>query len=438
MAIVRWIGNALPVAQVETITIANTWAANDTATVTINGKTITMTVGSTATTTEVATQLANVLNSATAALGTGYSATERGPNIGEFAEFTAVASGSTVVCTARVKGKPFTMTTGETTAGSGTCTRSTTTAATGPNHADNGKNYSGGSVPSNGDTLLFDSGSVDVLYGLDQSAVHPAAVHCLAAYRGRIGLKLVNDDNSALPYNEYRDRYLKYGGTGAMAVIIGAGEGQGSSRINIDANDTTLTATILKTGNPEKGDQYAVRLITTSPATGSNSISVTKGFVGIAPLGTEAAVIATLNVSYAESRQNDAFVFCGSGVTLTNVVADGGDVTLNSGTTSIDHKAGTLTLMAGAHTALRDSGGTTLYRSTGTLSAAYLTGGSLDFRQDNRARTVSAIDIWEGSEIHDPVGTVTWTAGIDLNDCNPTEVVLNLPKHKRITLGSVA
>ena len=71
MATTRWTGGALPLAQIETITIANTWAANDTLTVTCNGRDIVLTIGTTATTTQVATELAAALASTTSSLGTG-------------------------------------------------------------------------------------------------------------------------------------------------------------------------------------------------------------------------------------------------------------------------------------------------------------------------------------------------------------------------------
>ena len=84
MATRRWQGGALPVAQKETITIGGTWVAADTLTVTCNGRSIVLTIGTTVTTTQIATELAAALGSTSTALGAAYSVTERGPNIGEF------------------------------------------------------------------------------------------------------------------------------------------------------------------------------------------------------------------------------------------------------------------------------------------------------------------------------------------------------------------
>lgn len=439
MATRRWLGAALPVAQVETITIANTWAANDTATVTINGRDITMTVGTTATTTQIATELAAVLNSSTSILGTGYSATERGPNVAEFTEFSAVASGSTVVCTGVTKGKPFTMTTSESTAGLGTCTRATTTAATGPNHFDNADNWSGGAVPVDSDAIVFDSGNVSCKYGLSNAAVSPASITITMGYTGSIGLPLTNVDDASLPYPEYRTRYLTLGAVAdgvTNTIRIGDGAGAGSPRIMLDNVDAQVTGLIVNTAQPEIDGEQTVQW----KSTHADSVwTVQKGSLGVAPLAGETATIATLNVGYRENVASDSIVFCGSGVTLTTINQSGGILTTNSNVTTMNQRDGTWDHVAGTLGTLNLDGGTCLYRSTGTLSAAIVgSGGNLDFRQDMRARTVSACDLFEKSEIHDPFGTVTFSAGIDLNRCQPTDVVLDIPAHKRLTLGSVA
>ena len=53
----RWACGLAPVPAKYTITVADTWAAADTATVTINEKDLTLTVGSLVTTTQAATSI---------------------------------------------------------------------------------------------------------------------------------------------------------------------------------------------------------------------------------------------------------------------------------------------------------------------------------------------------------------------------------------------
>ena len=64
MATVTWIGAANDVAQIDTITVADTWAAADTVTVTINNQDLVLTAGSTMdSTAEIAAGIAEMINS---------------------------------------------------------------------------------------------------------------------------------------------------------------------------------------------------------------------------------------------------------------------------------------------------------------------------------------------------------------------------------------
>ena len=438
MATRRWLGAALPVAQVETLTVALTWAAADTATVTINGRDITMTVGTTATTTQIATELAAVLNSATSTLGAAYSATERGPNVAEFREFTAAASASTVVLTGVTKGKPFVVTASEVTAGTGTLTTATTTAATGPNHFNNADNWSGGAIPVDSDTVVFDSGSISCLYGLDQSAVSPEAIDITMGYTGKIGNARTNTDDSSYPYPEYRSLYLSLGvSTDAVTtdITIGQGAGAGSQRINLASGSGQAVLLVLNSGQPESDEYPAIQWTGTHA---SNVATISKGSVGIAFTAGETATVATLNVGYQTNVAGDSVVYCGSGATLTTINQSGGTLTTNSAATTVNVVDGEWIHYAGAVTTLNLDKGDVRYRSTGTLTTANVgSGGNLDFRQDMRARTVTTCDIFEGAEIHDPFGSVTFTNGIDLNRTTIEQVTLDLQHHKKLSLAAV-
>lgn len=438
MATRRWLGAALPVAQVETLTVGGTWATNDTLTVTINTRDLTLTVGTTTTVAEVCTQLERMLEDASTAMGTGYTASERGPNVAEFREFTVASTATTVVLTGSTKGKPFTVTVSKSSA-AGTFTTATSTAATGPNHFDNPDNWSGNAIPVDSDDIVFDSGSIDCKYGLAQSAVSPASIRVTMGYTGQIGLPLTNEDDASYPYPEYRARYLALGTSGdAVNTVITIGEldGAGSSRIMLDSGSGQATVNILNTGQPAVSGEYAVQWKGTHA---SNTLTVSKGSVGVAWLAGETATVATLSVGYRTNVAGDSQVFCGSGVTLSTVHQSGGLLTTNSNILTANVTDGELLHMAGAITTLNLDKGAVRYRSSSTLTAANVgSGGNLDFRQDSRSRTVTNCDLFEGAELHDPHGTVTFTNGIDLNRCAPAEVTLDIVPHKRLTLGSVA
>jgi hypothetical protein len=427
MATPGFINNALAIAQVETLTVANTWATNDTATVTVNGRTITLTVGTTATTAQIATELATVLSgTSTASLGAAYSANARGQDIPEFREFTAVASSSTVVLTGVTKGKPFTVTTGETTAGSGTLSRATTIAASGPSHFTGVGNWSTGSVPVDSDDVVFSNGIGELKYAIDQNGVTPASIKIFQSFAGKIGLKNTNTDDSNYPYNEYRDKYLKLCASGDSlntAVTIGQGVGNGSGRLKLDFNTGQATVVVHNTGQREETDIPALLMKGTHT---SNSYDIRKGDVGIGFFVGETSDITTLRTSYVNSLDSDVRLVCGPGVEFNNptIVIQGGDVTLESATTggTIVLFGGTLNILGGAHPSITQWGGTINLFGTGTIAAFFGHSGRLDRSKDARSITMTDCMLHAGYDFYDPAGSIVVTNGIKFEDCGPQDL----------------
>jgi hypothetical protein len=442
MATRRWTGAALPVAQKETITIGGTWVAADTLTVTCNGRALTLTIGTTVTTSQIATELAAALGSTSTALGTGYTVTDRGPNIAEFRDFVSgetvpAASGSTVVLIGRTKGQPYTITVSKSST-SGTVSTATTTSASGPNFFNVAANWSGSTVPVDSDDIVFDSGSIDVLYGLAQSSVSPASITITQGYSGRIGLNDTNTGDSAYPYVEYRDKYLALGTSAdsvTQALTIGGGDGQGSSRIKIDSGSGQCQLLVLNSGVSEVQGVPAILWKGTHV---SNTATIQKGSVGIAFFAAETAAIMTTKIGFRSNQDNDANVTIGSGVTLTTVEQTGGILTTSAAVTTMTQSGGTWRHLSGVAVTVTINGGYCSYESTGTLTTLTLAGGELDFRSNQRARTITNCDLFAGVTFRDPAGTVTFTNGIDLNRTDLQGVLLQIPANKRLTLGSVA
>jgi len=427
-----WLGHAPAVAQVQTWTLSGTWEADDTITLTINGKAVTFTAGST-TISDIITAMVTAYNLLPATTHP------------EFAEMTASKSGTTIfVLTADTAGRPFaaSMTTadaggaaddqlieGDVTATAGTAA----TANAGPYCWSTAANWSGGAVPVNSDDVVFENSSVDCLYGLDQSAVTLTSLTVKQSYTGVIGLPRTN--TTGTNYVEYRDTYLK---VSATTITVGQGDGSGSGRIKINVGTAQTTVNVYNTGSAKEAGIESLLLLGTHA---SNAVNVTKGSVGIAVFSGEVATVATLREGYLTNQAGDAVVRCGAGVTLTNISKSGGRLDIASDTTAVTQTAGELICRAGAPTSLAILGGTLYYQSTGTIGA--LVGGSggggvADFSQDNRAKTVTACDIHYGFTIKDPFGVVTWTAGIDCVECGAEDVKLYLGKHLRLTPGSVA
>lgn len=418
-----WLGHAPAVAQVTTITYTDTWATDDTATLTINGKSITVTLGATQTIPALLDLLIEAWNDST---------------IPEFAEITATEDGTdTLTLTADTAGVPFTVSASVDTAGDGDVGSPTNSVeATGPNHWDNAANWSGGAVPVNSDDVVLANSEVSVKYGLAQSAVTLDSLVIEQSFTGDVGLPRTNTDGSS--YVEYRAQYLAIGAT---AFTIGKGEGSGSGRLKIDNGSVQTALNVYNSGSPAETGLPAILWKGTNA---SNAVTVNKGSFGAAVFPGEAATVATLRVGYTTNVTGDAVVWCGDGVTLTTVNQSGGTLTAASTITTHNQTAGELIFSdkqdgtTAAITTLNLDAGAARYRATGTLVTANVgSDGVLDFRQDQRSRTVTNCNIYERSELHDPFKTVTFTNGVDLVRCGPLDVMLDIGQHLTLTPSAI-
>lgn len=411
MATRRWLGGAAPVTQIETITVANTWATGDTGTVTVNGQDLTVTVGTDDATTDVAAALAAAINAANAtdSLVNDESRNRGGQEIPEFTDFTAEASGSTVVLTGTYPGKPFTVSVGETTAGSGTLATTTTVAATGPNHFDNADNWSGATLPADGDTIQFDDGAVDCLYGLTHLRTNTKAVHFVRTtdYTGQIGLPTVNDDGG---YPEYRTRFLQlYDAAGAKDVtfVTGAGGGTGGVTRLDGASQTVNSLTVLDAGTVNSSQpsvEYAGGTL--------DALIVRRGYVAIDPEQASMAgtTISALTIGAPSLQDSETLVVLGDAViysasTAFNV-ASGQVVAWSSLTNAtpitVTVFGGTLEAKGPNLNTVTVRGGTFIWSGSGTFSGSTLsvyTGATLDLSTDQRAKTFGTLNAYGRSTL---------------------------------------
>lgn len=422
MATLSWIGGALAVAQVDTLTIGGTIEAGDKFNITINNKTLSVSASNTD-----ADDVAAEIAVAWAALDQTY--------YPEFAEITceAVGSGGQLTLTANTPGVPFTATvetteSNDSAADAQTFGTSTTTDSAGPNHWDSAGNWSTNTVPVDGDDVYFENSSISVLYGLSQTSIDLDSLHIKQSYTGQIGLARHNGS-----YAQYRTQYLTLGT--ATVLEIGDGEGTGSSLIKISVGSNQCAAVVHNTGNPAEAGLEAVLWKGTHA---SNTVQVKKGSVGIAVFAGETATVATLQVGYVDNQDSDAIVRCGSGTTLTTIVKSGGQLDIKSNVTTLTQDAGTTTLSGSATLGTGNlDGGTLVYQSTGTATTLKVgPDGVLDFRPDLRSRTVTNCTIEKGAAVYDPFETVTWSNPITLNRCALPEVSLDLGTHITIDPGA--
>ena len=415
-----WIGNAPDVSQVDTITIANTWAQNDTVSVTINSKAVTVTVGTSFSTSDVAAIVAAAINSDDGVGDTDDLVGDESKNIGgqtiiEFRDIEASVTGSVVTVTGTVPGRPFEMNVTESTAGSGTATEATATSATGRHHYDNDSNWSTGTAPANTDNVFFARGNVDVKYGMDGS-VTLDAFQRMPGYTGTIGLTRENTDHGE-SYYEYRNRFLRAEPSSA-GKIYRINARQGHTFLNI----ADESASIVIENSPVVAGEYShsVSIIT---GAGLATVTIINGHVVLGAYGEKSCDTAAIVVG--NSNTNSASLHLSTDIDLS-----GATLTLNSGQVHLDAAlggaatvyGGTLVVESSAQPTINLRGGNLVYNGIGTLTTLNNYQGHADFSQDGRAKTVTNANLWRGSRLSDPQGIVTFTNGIDLEDCGLHEV----------------
>ena len=402
MATSRWIGRAESVAQKDTITVAGTWATADTATLTIGGANLTYTVGSLTTTAQVATGIKEMVEGGTFTDTTATS-NALGTNVPQFSGITATVSGSVVTMTADTRGKPFTLTATEVTAGTGTATRGASQAATSKNHVDDPDNWTEGSVPGAGDDVYIDNSSVSLLYGLDQLSGTLTSLHIGASFTGTIGLP-----KNASGYAEYLPDYLVVDCT---TITIGEGVGNGSGRIKINSGSVQTAVTVIKGGSSAEQGLPAILWKGTHA---SNALTLQDCSFGAAAIADETATVATLRAS------GSANVTMGAGVgTITTTTVSG------QARVTIEDSALTTLTVHGGYVTTRGSGtggtvtinsGKVDWNSTGTITTLAMGGrpgtATLDATGELTPKTITSCTMQENAVLTDTNKVLTITNNV--------------------------
>lgn len=415
MGVVRWIGLAAAVAQVDTFTPANV-EIGDIFTLTVTGiDGSSLAVNFTAT----ATTVANVTAGITAAWAAADNALTN--------DITAADGTTEMTLTANNAGDAFTVASTAVNGGATddqTFTRAATTASGGPKHWDDTGNWDGGALPgaSAGDEVFVEDFLTDILYGLDQSGIANTltSLNIPATFTGKLG------PNGA---TGFAGDYLQIK---ASAVNIGQhfaiGNPVGSGRIKIDLGATASEVNIFKTGSAADSTKPSVRI---KAASGSTNVTLFKGSAGIAFESGETSTVGTVGVRWITTRSTDSDMFIGDGVTITALDQTGGECTLRSACTTVTNTGGTLltagtgaivtlnsnggnttTFGSGTVTTLNVTAGTMTSSSTGDITTANLSGGITDFTRSTDARTVTNMNLEVGGTLkYDPTD-VTLTNGV--------------------------
>lgn len=416
MANVEFRGDAVAFAKVVQTTVTGTWATSDVANVTINEKTLAVTIGSSVTVTDVAAAVVAAFNGA--AVVNDETRNFTGDEEPDFSEITASNVAGVISFTGDTDGLDFTVTVSETTAGSGSMgTPSTTTAPKGDN-ALVAENMVGGALPSAADDLTIEASSTDILYSLDSlSGTALGTLYIKGSYTGDIGLRR----NNASGYIEYRTQELT---VDVDDCEIGAGSGDGSGFMRINFQSAAVNVKVYNTNTAEEDDRHALQIrgtsITTLETEGSSTVDLA-AYVG------DAATVTTLTADGSSTVRTSPTT------TLTTVNA-GTDATVEihseaslSAITTINIRGNATVILSGDNAVTTVNildNGTLDDRGEGTITnlnrgpdANYTTANS-SVAAGARIVTNATFEAGAG-EINDAGKKVTWSNAIDFGLADP-------------------
>lgn len=295
-------------------------------------------------------------------------------------------------------------------------------------------NWSGGSVPTTGDTVFF-NGAVsnqNVDEGLSGSGtlsgVALTAVYILDTFTGTIGTA-----DTPLKINP-GDLFIHY--------PSGQSQANGSGRINLDLEAVACDVNIY--GSKSSGSDSSLPPIRIIGTNASNTLNVTgSAKVGIAITDDEeVATFATVNTTQSTTGQTPTLTL-GRGCTLTTINVGAGTVTnRGANVTTLRLTQGAYTALGSAtHTTVNVRGGSLVYSSSGTVTTLTVErGGTADFSRDPRAKTVTNCTVGEGGKLNLDNGnplSITLTNGIDLDNCGVEDVTLTTGPHVTVSLSSI-
>lgn len=374
MASMSWLGRAKARVQISTMQVT-AYHASTTYSLIRNGKSVT-------------TIAQGTVNATASALATAWNASTDP----EFAEITASANTDTITFTGDTAGLPFTIT-NSVSGGTGTIGAFTTTqAATGPNHADDVNNWSGGALPADTDSVYIGEVGQSILYGLDNSSIQPALIRFSPDFGSRgstVGLPRINSSG----YTEDKERYWKIGP--ASLQISGT-----SNRININCGTDQVAAEVFGSGQGLEQDVPAIHILGTHA---SNTLEVTAGSVAVAFYGGDAATFTTAKNANGE-------LTIGAGATIGTLTTTGRTIVDCSTTTTNVYGGETTLRLAGTHgTIVVDDDATLNYESSGTATTVTVGPGVINAGIDLSSRTFTTTTIKRGGIIRDKNNTITFT-----------------------------
>lgn len=287
---------------------------------------------------------------------------------------TASQSGAQVILTADAPGVPFSAVASGTGTWSGT---GNTTSSVGLGDYNTAINWSGDSVPVATDDVIIPAGTMDLQYGLNQSAVAIGEFLVESGHRAQIG----RFDGGIPHYLRLDPDTFSFLGSGSLGLF--------------DFGSAAIPLLIESRGAPAEAGRHVVYI----KGSALTTVEINRGNVGIAPLFGETATIGTLICGFADNQANDVDLTVGGGVTLTTLNQTGGRCLLKCSATTVNQSSGcTLTTEGTGAIATLTARGAVYPKSTGTIGTLNCYG-TVDFSRDFTARTVTTLVGFPGGKV---------------------------------------
>ncbi len=280
-------------------------------------------------------------------------------------------------------------------------------------------NWSLGSVPVSGEYVVLPAGASYGITGTDATATKLSGLDIEYGFTQNIGsattpLQLSMSTASNLST-------VTLGGTGTVHLSVAD-----ASRINIIAAGAGATGT------------YGLNLTGDTAQAASTTIDISAAVNQKIAIGTNAGTSVEADVIVLRGGAT-VMLYGGltdrAGTDAPTLYMTDGVLTSEAALKTVTQDGGTLTIDGSAAvTTLTVSGGTTHDNSTGTTTTENIFDGGAVYH--NVAKTVTNCNLSKGGKLHDPLKLVTFSNNIDLENCQPDDVTLDIGTH--ITLARSA
>jgi hypothetical protein len=284
-------------------------------------------------------------------------------------------------------------------------------------------NWSTGTAPANGDTLIFNSlGTASVTNNLTTSLTG-ITLYVDQSFTGQIGVVSASA----------RTPLTLLGGT----VYVGrdpTGDGTGCPLAYIASTGTnSLTATVLATAQTGAVSGYAPFIVE-----GANlTVNATGGTTAVAPIAGTTTTAGLINATQGSGSDTGPTVTLGSGVTATTITGSGANIInySDNATTSMVASNGTniLLLGTGAVTTMTIGSNSTIRHWGGGNVTTLNNAGTFDRTGDTRNITISTVNAEAGSTFNLDNGKASSTtrSSITLSNCGMQDLTITTPVGER-------